>query len=39
MGKAAEPEAHKKLMSSGVVHPWDDKAKHDTHPRWVGPAT
>ncbi|ORY32148.1 hypothetical protein BCR39DRAFT_524347 [Naematelia encephala] len=32
MSKTTEVEPHKKLVRDGIVHPWDDASKHDTHP-------
>ncbi|ORX38161.1 hypothetical protein BD324DRAFT_619807 [Kockovaella imperatae] len=33
--KASEPEPHRQLMANGVINPWDDQSKHDTHPSAV----
>ncbi|KAL7424778.1 hypothetical protein Q5752_000462 [Cryptotrichosporon argae] len=35
MKKNTEPEPARKLMSRGVVNPWDSVDKHDTHPSQV----
>jgi hypothetical protein len=32
MTKASSGEVHTKLMADGVVNPWDNANKHDTHP-------
>ncbi|WWD19360.1 hypothetical protein CI109_103819 [Kwoniella shandongensis] len=33
--KASEPDATRKLAQTGMVQPWDNAAKHDTHPSSV----
>ncbi|WVQ74169.1 hypothetical protein IAR50_003762 [Cryptococcus sp. DSM 104548] len=33
--KSTEPEPHRKLMSTGMVQPWDNASQHDTHPSSV----
>ncbi|WVR09315.1 hypothetical protein IAU60_006380 [Kwoniella sp. DSM 27419] len=35
MTKASEPEPARKLMSTGMVNPWESSDKHDTHPSQV----
>jgi hypothetical protein len=32
MSKTTSGETHTKLMADGVVNPWDNTSKHDTHP-------